>query len=221
MSPIVLSSMLVVANIMGAGMIVPQVVRLRRYRNTRGISASWIGVGLAMNLWWVAYGLASGLWGIIPVSAVAFLLYLVMTAQYAGINGTTSLRGCVTGMVGVGIVPLPALILDGWATAGVVVGLCYAVQFAPAALTALRSDQLDGVGRIAACGEGVESLSVGDRVVGNWGGHRSHFVRKASDLTRIDDDAIDSLDASFARITPGIFELQKGRKNDKNVARCR
>lgn len=134
MSPIVLSSMLVVANIMGAGMIVPQVVRLRRYRNTRGISASWIGVGLAMNLWWVAYGLASGLWGIIPVSAVAFLLYLVMTAQYAGINGTTSLRGCVTGMVGVGIVPLPALILDGWATAGVVVGLCYAVQFAPAAL---------------------------------------------------------------------------------------
>ena len=88
MSPIVLSSMLVVANIMGAGMIVPQVVRLRRYRNTRGISASWIGVGLAMNLWWVAYGLASGLWGIIPVSAVAFLLYLVMTAQYAGINGT-------------------------------------------------------------------------------------------------------------------------------------
>ena len=45
MSPIVLSSMLVVANIMGAGMIVPQVVRLRRYRNTRGISASWIGVG--------------------------------------------------------------------------------------------------------------------------------------------------------------------------------
>ena len=118
MSPIVLSSMLVVANIMGAGMIVPQVVRLRRYRNTRGISASWIGVGLAMNLWWVAYGLASGLWGIIPVSAVAFLLYLVMTAQYAGINGTTSLRGCVTGMVGVGIVPLPALILDGWATAG-------------------------------------------------------------------------------------------------------
>ena len=67
-----------------------------------------------------------------------------------------------------------------------------------------------GVGRIAACGEGVESLSVGDRVVGNWGGHRSHFVRKASDLTRIDDDAIDSLDASFARIA--VFSLLGVRK---------
>ena len=67
-----------------------------------------------------------------------------------------------------------------------------------------------GVGRIAACGEGVESLSIGDRVVGNWGGHRSHFVRKASDLTRIDDDAIDSLDASFARIA--VFSLLGVRK---------
>ncbi|MBK6438667.1 MAG: hypothetical protein ACRCW4_07125 [Candidatus Neomicrothrix subdominans] len=179
MSPIVLSSMLVVANIMGAGMIVPQVVRLRRYRNTRGISASWIGVGLAMNLWWVAYGLASGLWGIIPVSAVAFLLYLVMTAQYAGINGTASLRGCATGMVGVGIVPLPALILDGWATAGVVVGLCYAVQFAPAALTALRSDRLDGVSPITWAMAGTEAavwlvygVNQGDAalVVGGGGG---------------------------------------------------
>ena len=167
MSPIVLSSMLVVANIMGAGMIVPQVVRLRRYRNTRGISASWIGVGLAMNLWWVAYGLASGLWGIIPVSAVAFLLYLA------------------TGMVGVGIVPLPALILDGWATAGVVVGLCYAVQFAPAALTALRSDRLDGVSPTTWAMAGTEAavwlvygVNQGDAalVVGGGGGLTASLV---------------------------------------------
>ena len=157
MSPIVLSVMLVVANVMGAGMIVPQVVRLRRSHNTRGISASWIGVGLAMNLWWVGYGLAGGLWGIIPVSAMAFVLYLVIVAQYAGINGVASLRNCVVGMVGLGIVPLPALILDGWATAGLVVGLCYAVQFAPAALTALRSDVLEGVSPITWAMAGTEA----------------------------------------------------------------
>ncbi len=67
-----------------------------------------------------------------------------------------------------------------------------------------------GVGRIAACGEGVESLKIGDRVVGNWAGHRSHFVRKAGDLTRVEDDTIDSLDASFARIA--VFSLLGVRK---------
>ena len=179
MSPIVLSIMLVVANVMGAGMIVPQVVRLRRYRNTRGISAAWIGVGLAMNLWWVAYGLASDLWGIIPVSAAAFVLYLVIALQYAGINGASSLRGCAIGMLGLGAVPLPALILNGWATAGLVVGLCYAVQFAPAALTALRAERLDGVSPITWAMAGTEAaiwlvygLNQGDAalVIGGGGG---------------------------------------------------
>ena len=179
MSPIVLSVMLVVANVMGAGMIVPQVIRLRRYRNTRGISASWIGVGLAMNLWWVGYGLAGGLWGIIPVSAAAFVLYTVIAAQYAGINGVASLRGCAIGFVGLGAVPLPALALGGWATAGVVVGLCYAVQFAPAALTALRAERLDGVSTITWAMAGTEAaiwlvygLNQGDAalVIGGGGG---------------------------------------------------
>lgn len=67
-----------------------------------------------------------------------------------------------------------------------------------------------GVGRIAACGEGVETLKVGDRVVGEWAGHRSHFVRKAGDLIRIDDDGVDALDASLARIA--VFALLGVRK---------
>jgi len=67
-----------------------------------------------------------------------------------------------------------------------------------------------GAGRIAACGEGVETLKVGDRVVGEWAGHRSHFVRKPGNLTRVDDDGVDSLDASFARIA--VFSLLGVRK---------
>lgn len=37
--------------VMGAGMIVPQVVRLRRQRSTDGLSGSWVGVGIAINSW--------------------------------------------------------------------------------------------------------------------------------------------------------------------------
>lgn len=55
-------------------------------------------------------------------------------------------------------------------------------------------------GRVLALGAQVSSLKVGDRVVNTWGGHRSHNVKKASALFKIEDDAIDLLDASFAHI---------------------
>lgn len=157
MSSIVLSVMLVVANVMGAGMIVPQVTRLHRRKTSDGVSAAWIGVGLAMNLWWVGYGLASELWGLIPVSVVAFVLYSVMAVQFARLNGVASLGRGALGAVAIGSIPLPALIVSGWSTAGVVVGLVYAVQFAPAAFTAVRSDVLDGLSPVTWAMAGLEA----------------------------------------------------------------
>ncbi|MFA9478499.1 zinc-binding alcohol dehydrogenase [Phycisphaerales bacterium AB-hyl4] len=55
-------------------------------------------------------------------------------------------------------------------------------------------------GRVIAVGEQVETLEVDDRVVVAWGGHRSHSIKKARDLVKIEDDAIDLLDAAFAHI---------------------
>ena len=57
-----------------------------------------------------------------------------------------------------------------------------------------------GVGRIVKLGDGVDSLKIGDRVVVNWAGHRSHSIKPAATVTRIEDDSIDSLDASFTHI---------------------
>ncbi|NLF16321.1 MAG: zinc-binding alcohol dehydrogenase [Lentisphaerae bacterium] len=54
-------------------------------------------------------------------------------------------------------------------------------------------------GRVVAIGAGVRDLAVGDRALITWGGHRSHTIRKASGLTRV-DEGIDSLDAAFAHI---------------------
>ena len=55
-------------------------------------------------------------------------------------------------------------------------------------------------GRVTAVGEGVTSLKVGDRAIINWGGHRSHTIKKAAATLRIDDDTIDLFDAAFAPI---------------------
>ncbi len=55
-------------------------------------------------------------------------------------------------------------------------------------------------GEVIAAGSGVTSLNVGDKVVIAWGGHRSHTVKKASEVLRIPDDMHDMLAAAFTHI---------------------
>ncbi|MFV0316123.1 MAG: hypothetical protein ACK5O2_04065 [Microthrixaceae bacterium] len=142
---IVLPILLVIANVMGAGMIAPQVVRLHRLRTVEGLSGAWVGIGVGMNNWWSAYGLAESLWGILPVSITASVLYVVMAFQYFGIVGRRGLRPLLWGMIGFGLFPVPFLVAGGWEIAGVAIGLCYGVQFLPAAYTSVRSADLSGV----------------------------------------------------------------------------
>lgn len=67
-----------------------------------------------------------------------------------------------------------------------------------------------GVGRVAAIGEGVENLNVGDRVIIAWGSHHSHTIKKARGVLKIEDDSIEMLDAAFAHIAS--FSLLAIRK---------
>lgn len=67
-----------------------------------------------------------------------------------------------------------------------------------------------GSGRVSAVGDGVTSLKVGDRVIVNWGGHRSHTIKKAATTLRIGDDSVEQLDAAFAPIA--AFSLLGVRK---------
>lgn len=62
-----------------------------------------------------------------------------------------------------------------------------------------------GSGRIVAVGGDVTNLKIGDRVVVNWGGHRSHTIKKAQAVLKIEDDSIDMLDAAFATISSFAF----------------
>jgi 2-desacetyl-2-hydroxyethyl bacteriochlorophyllide A dehydrogenase len=62
-----------------------------------------------------------------------------------------------------------------------------------------------GAGRVVAAGKDVSNLSIGDRVVVAWGGHRSHTIKKADSVLKIEDSAIDLLDASFAHIASFAF----------------
>ncbi len=57
-----------------------------------------------------------------------------------------------------------------------------------------------GAGRVCVVGDEVDGFKVGDRVVINWGGHRSHTLRPAQNILKIADDSVDLLDAAFAPI---------------------
>ena len=60
-------------------------------------------------------------------------------------------------------------------------------------------------GRVIAIGDEVTNLKVGDRIVINWGGHRSHTINKAQAALKIEDDSIDLFDAALAPIAAFSF----------------
>jgi len=164
MSPILLTALVAVANVLGAAMIMPQVLRIHRRRSVDGLSAAWVGVGIGLNLWWILYGTATGLWGLLPVSVGASVLYLTMVTQLVAISGRSELRGVARGFSLAATLPLAALVAGGWPAAGLAVGLAYAIQFAPATIAALRSPTIDAIAPltwIMACIEAIIWLTYG------------------------------------------------------------
>lgn len=139
--------LLIVANVTGAGMIVPQVARLYRTHNVDGLSGVWVGVGIVMNAWWVSYAVWSQLWGIAPVSIAGLVLYSIIAWQYRAIVGRPASGTLLLGAV-LGMIPLPFLVFGGWGAAALAIGLSYGIQFTPAAITASNSRQLDGISPI-------------------------------------------------------------------------
>ncbi|MEM9036064.1 MAG: hypothetical protein AAGD18_15815 [Actinomycetota bacterium] len=144
MPDLVLTTLLVVANVFGAGMIVPQLVRVRRTRNLNGLSLPWVGVGIALNVCWGAYAVGAQVWGVLPVSIAGTALYGAIAATAVPLH-PAGVRAVAAGAAGATIAPAVGLAIGGWTTAGIAMGLSYGVQFAPAAFEAARAELVDGV----------------------------------------------------------------------------
>ncbi len=140
-----LNLLVVVATVLGSWMAFPQARRIARTRRVDGVSPTWIGVSLAINGWWLAYGLVVGVWAAVPVSIVSLLLYGVMGWCFVRSVGHAALPGLALGLFGLGMVPLPFLLVGGWELAGVAIGLSYGVQLLPAVVASLRTRALSGV----------------------------------------------------------------------------
>lgn len=142
---LVLNLLVVTATVLGSAMAYPQTRRIARTRQVDGVSATWIGVSIGINAWWLAYGVAADVFALVPVSAVALSLYGVMAYGFFRSVGRHSVGQFALGLFGLGMIPLPFLLIGGWAFAGVAVGLCYGVQLLPAVVAACRTSFLAGV----------------------------------------------------------------------------
>jgi len=142
---LLLNFLVVVATVLGSWMAFPQARRIARTRRVEGVSATWIGVSLAINAWWLTYGLVAGVWALVPVSIISLLLYGVMAWFFVLSVGRAAVPGLALGVFGLGMVPLPFLLIGGWELAGVAVGLSYGVQLLPAVVASLRTSALSGV----------------------------------------------------------------------------
>jgi len=142
---LLLNFLVVVATVLGSWMAFPQARRIARTRRVDGVSATWIGVSLAINAWWLTYGLVAGVWAVVPVSIISLLLYGVMAWFFVLSVGRAAIPGLALGVFGLGMVPLPFLLIGGWELAGVAVGLSYGVQLLPAVVASLRTSALSGV----------------------------------------------------------------------------
>jgi uncharacterized protein with PQ loop repeat len=140
-----LNLLAVTATVLGSGMALPQARRLARTRRIEGISATWIGVSVAINGWWIAYAVAAQIWVLLPVSIISAAMYVTIGIFYVHTVGRSALPGLIGGSVGLGMVPLPFLIGGGWIFAGVAIGLCYGLQLLPAVITACRTRVLAGI----------------------------------------------------------------------------
>ncbi|MGF1618253.1 MAG: hypothetical protein ACFCU2_10700 [Acidimicrobiia bacterium] len=77
----------VAANILAAMFLIPQMVRLIRFRDPAGVSATWAAFGVITNLIWVLYLGSLGIWAGVPAPAMALGTYGVMLAVLVGLGG--------------------------------------------------------------------------------------------------------------------------------------
>jgi uncharacterized protein with PQ loop repeat len=148
MSISTLTAVVVVANVLGGAMAVPQAAKLIRSRRVDGVSPVWAGISATVNAWWAAYGIGIGDLSIVPVSVVSVMAYLAIAVALVryGSGRAWATVGRLTAWSGaIALVPLAALAVDGWATAGVVLGALYGVQLSPAVVAVYRAPDVSGV----------------------------------------------------------------------------
>lgn len=132
------------ASLLSVVLLLPQLIRLWRTGDLRGISSTWPALGLSLNLWWSGYLVHARLPAMLPASVIVVVLYATVVVLVGSIDGRERSRMAVrAGLANVACAAL--LAWGGWTLLGLGLGTAYAVQLLPAVITAWRSESVAGV----------------------------------------------------------------------------
>ena len=137
-----------IATLLGVGMLIPQTLSMMRTKDFRGVSAAWIGGGIAINSGWLVYALWVGLLGLIPVSIGSLVLYLAMAVMFSRHGRSEFPRVLVSFGLVTALFIIAALVGGGVGAFGFTIALTYSAQFGPAAWSALFSSDVSGISAI-------------------------------------------------------------------------
>ena len=143
-----LTLVVIAANVLGAAMAIPQARKLLRTRRTDGVSVTWAAISATVNAWWGVYGVAIDDYSIVPVSAVSVVAYVAIAVgvvRFSSVTPRTSVVPSAGAVAAVSTIPLIALALDDWTSAGIVLGALYGVQLSPAVFAVYRAVDVSGV----------------------------------------------------------------------------
>lgn len=143
-----LTLVVIAANVLGAAMAVPQASKLLRTRRPHGVSITWVAASVTVNAGWAVYGIGVGDLGIVPVSVVSMVAYLVIgigVYRFSPAGHTRMLFVAIVTAASVTTVPVLALLIDGWVAAGLTLGALYGVQLLPAVVSVYRTVDVSGV----------------------------------------------------------------------------
>ncbi len=169
LTTLLLTVAVLLANVLGVGMLIPQTVRIVRRGDLAGVSPEWIGMGLGVNAGWLIYAWTSGVWGIFGVSVGGLALYLAMAAGTRRLDPAHFSRASTTALLVLNVLGWAAAV--GQVTAlGLTLAALFTVQFAPAAWSAWTSPTVSGISTttwVLALGEAViwagYGIAIGDR----------------------------------------------------------
>ncbi len=168
------------ATLLSAAFLVPQLRQLRRTHDSGGVSCTAATVGLVSTLAWAVYGIGTTAHALVPPS-------LVGSIQYGSLlwllrrSGRASVIGAVVGL-GWGLVLAAAGVTTAaagegpWVGVGTTLTVAVAVQYIPAVIDAHRSETVTGISfttwvLVAASGLtwAAYGLVVGDLAVAAYG----------------------------------------------------
>lgn len=153
---ILATAAVVVATVLAATSLLPQIVKLVRTSDPSGVSATWPAIGLVINAAWSFYLIEAGLW---PASiSTFFMVVFYSVVMWALHRAGASLGASVARGLGLTILLVLITTTFGWLALGTVLGFSQFLQVSPAIFTAYRTRRPTGIAPATWWIAGVEGL---------------------------------------------------------------